>query len=58
MKDIYNSDKICVKSDDYNSEFIIEFSDTYGHYIDEIKLDKEEMKPFVDAMMILKEKFG
>lgn len=58
MKDIFNSNKICVKGDDYNNEFIIEFSDVYEHYIDEIKLDMEEMKLFVKTMAELKEKFG
>ena len=57
MKEIYNSDKICIKCDFYGTEFILEFYDVYGHYIDEVKLSKEEIKDLLDGFEKIKTYF-
>lgn len=51
MKQIYNSDKLCITSDTYGREYVFEVYDSYGHYIDEVKFSKEEMVEFVDDIV-------
>lgn len=55
MKELFNSDKICVKTDTYGREFFIDVYDKYGHYIDEVKLDKDEMREIVKGFERIKE---
>ena len=50
MKEILNSDRICIKVDDYVNEFIVEIYDKFGHYVDETTLSKEDMQVFVKEM--------
>ena len=48
--EILNNNKIELSCDDYKMEFTLGISDIYGHYIDEIKLSKEEIKELFESL--------
>ena len=48
--EILNNNKIELTCDDYKTEFILSINDVYGHYIDEIKLSKEEIKELFESL--------
>jgi len=48
--DILNGNKIELTCDDYKLEYVMSIYDVYGHYIDEIKLSKEEIKELYEAL--------
>ncbi len=47
---IINNDKIELTCDDYKLEYTLAVYDVYGHYIDEVKLSREEIKDLYDAL--------
>ena len=51
---IYRSDKIELEYDSSERVYLLTINDTYGHYIDTVKLDKEEFKDLCSE----KEKYG
>ena len=55
MKELFTSDKICIRVDSYGREFSIDVYDKYEHYIDEVKLDKDEMQDMVRGFEKIKE---
>ena len=54
---IYSSDKIEIEYDSYNKEFTISVYDTYGHYIDSTKVDKDDMKELYRSLDEVKDLF-
>jgi len=48
--DIINNNKIELTCDDYKLEYTLAVYDVYGHYIDEVKFSKEEIKDLYDAL--------
>ena len=50
IMEILNNNKIELSCDDYKMEFTLGISDIYGHYIDEIKLSKEEIKELFESL--------
>lgn len=48
--DIINNNKIELTCDDYKLEYTLTVYDVYGHYIDDVKLSKDEIKDLYDAL--------
>ena len=51
--DIINNGKIELSCDDYGLEYTLGVYDTYGHYIDDVKLSREEIKDIYYALQKL-----
>jgi hypothetical protein len=48
--DILTNNKIELTCDDYKLDYVMTVYDAHGHYIDEIKLTKEEIKDLYMAL--------
>ena len=49
--EIYNSNKIELEYDSNDRMYTFTFNDMYGHYIDSIKLDKDDFDDFYNAIV-------
>ena len=54
---ILSNDKIELKYDEYEMEFILTVYDTYGHYIDEIILTRDDVNDLYDSLDKNKDSF-
>lgn len=54
---IHRSDKLEIEYDSYDRIYSISLYDKYGHYIDTVKFDKEEIKDLYESLDKFKENF-
>ena len=54
MNSIVSNDKIELKYDKYEMHYILTVYDTYGHYVDDVILTKEEVKDLYDGLDSIK----
>ena len=54
---IFRSDRIEIEYNSREREFMVSISDTYGHYIDSTKVDKDDMKALYEALNEFKDVF-
>ena len=50
MENIYTNDKIEIGYDSHEKEFTVTMYDKYGHYIDDVKLNREDMKTLYESL--------
>lgn len=54
---IFTSDKLEIMYDSYEREYNISLYDKYGHYVDTIKFDKEEIRDLYNSLDKFKSNF-
>ena len=47
---IFSNDKIELEHDSYDKTYILTVNDKYGHYLDAIRLDEEDISDLVKAI--------
>jgi hypothetical protein len=57
IMNIFTSEKLEITYDSYEKEYSISLYDKYGHYIDTIKFDKEEIRDLYNSLDKLKNDF-
>ena len=56
MDKIIETDKLSIAYDKYCSSFLVTMYDTYGHYIDETELSKEDIAILYQGLEEIKDK--
>ena len=56
-KNFIETEKLGISYNEYEKEYTISIYDTYGHFIDDVKLSREEMKYLYDGLDKIKENF-
>lgn len=54
---IYTSDKLEIEYDSYDRIYKLSLYDQYGHYVDTIKFEREEIKDLYDSLERFKNDF-
>ena len=47
---IFSNNKIELTCDDYKLEYVLTVYDVYGHYVDDIKLSKDDIIDLYDSL--------
>jgi hypothetical protein len=56
MDKIIETDKLSIAYDKYCSNFLVTMYDNYGHYVDEVKLSKEDIAIILEGLEEIKDK--
>lgn len=56
-KNFIETEKLTISYDENAREYLLSIYDTYGHFIDDVKISKEEMKYLYEGLDKIKEKF-
>lgn len=54
---IFTSEKLEIAYDSYEREYSLSLYDKYGHYIDTVKFEKEEIRDLYNSLDKLKNNF-
>ncbi len=54
---VFTSDKLEIEYDSYERKYEMTIYDKYGHYIDVITLDREEIKDLYESLDKIKNEF-
>ena len=54
---IFKSDKIEIECDSRGREFTVTVYDTYGHYIESITVERDDMKALYESLDKIKDMF-
>jgi len=57
IMNVFTSDKLEIEYDSYERKYEMTIYDKYGHYIDVITLDREEIKDLYESLDKIKNEF-